>query len=121
MSVVIGETLIKSSSLQSLYRQMVLIRRAEERLQKLFADGDVPGFLHLSIGQEAVAVGISSVLGVADTVSSNHRGHGHAIAKGVSRPCFFAEITPFFELSIRILCQNVISVSYTHLTLPTKA
>ena len=92
MSVVIGETLIKPSSLQSLYRQMVLIRRAEERLQKLFADGDVPGFLHLSIGQEAVAVGISSVLGVADTVSSNHRGHGHAIAKGVSLPGFFAEI-----------------------------
>ena len=63
MSVVIGEMLIKSSSLQSLYRLMLLIRRAEERLQKLFADGDVPGFLHLSIGQEAVAVGISSVLG----------------------------------------------------------
>ena len=92
MSVVIGEMPIKSSSLQVLYRQMLLIRRAEERLQKLFADGDVPGFLHLSIGQEAVAVGISSVLGVADTVSSNHRGHGHALAKGVSLAGFFAEI-----------------------------
>lgn len=92
MSVVIGEMPIKSSSLQALYRQMLLIRRAEERLQKLFADGDVPGFLHLSIGQEAVAVGISSVLGVADTVSSNHRGHGHALAKGVSLSGFFAEI-----------------------------
>jgi TPP-dependent pyruvate/acetoin dehydrogenase alpha subunit len=92
VSVVIGEMLIKSSSLQLLYRQMLLIRRAEERLQKLFADGDVPGFLHLSIGQEAVAVGISSVLGVADTVSSNHRGHGHALAKGVALSGFFAEI-----------------------------
>ncbi|GHF65233.1 thiamine pyrophosphate-dependent dehydrogenase E1 component subunit alpha [Seohaeicola zhoushanensis] len=75
-----------------LYRRMLTIRRAEERLQKLFADGLVPGFLHLSIGQEAVPVGVSSALTEADTVSSNHRGHGHTLAKGVDLTGFFAEI-----------------------------
>lgn len=76
----------------ALYRRMLLIRRAEERLQKLFLDGRVPGFLHLSIGQEAIPVGVSSVLGDRDTVSSNHRGHGHTLAKGVDLTGFFAEI-----------------------------
>lgn len=78
--------------LAQLYRQMLLIRRAEERLQKLFADGLVPGFLHLSIGQEAVPVGVSRALTDRDTVSSNHRGHGHTLAKGVDLAGFFAEI-----------------------------
>lgn len=75
-----------------LYRMMLLIRRSEERLQKLFADGMIPGFLHLSIGQEAVPAGVSSALTEDDTVSSNHRGHGHTLAKGVDLNGFFAEI-----------------------------
>lgn len=83
---------MKLNDLAVLYRRMLLIRRAEERLQKLFADGQVPGFLHLSIGQEAVPVGVSSALTDADTVSSNHRGHGHTLAKGVDLNGFFAEI-----------------------------
>lgn len=78
--------------LTSLYQQMLRIRRAEERLQKLFQDGQVPGFLHLSIGQEAIPVGVSSALSDKDTVSSNHRGHGHTLAKGVALEGFFAEI-----------------------------
>lgn len=78
--------------LAALYRQMLVIRRAEERLQKLYADGLIPGFVHLSIGQEAVPVGVSAALGDADTVSSNHRGHGHTLAKGVDLGGFFAEI-----------------------------
>ncbi|TDK41185.1 thiamine pyrophosphate-dependent dehydrogenase E1 component subunit alpha [Antarcticimicrobium luteum] len=83
---------MKLTELADLYRRMLLIRRAEERLQKLFADGQVPGFLHLSIGQEAVPVGVSSALSDRDTVSSNHRGHGHTLAKGVDLTGFFAEI-----------------------------
>lgn len=75
-----------------LYKRMLVIRRAEERLQKLFADGEVPGFLHLSIGQEAVAVGVCACLEATDTIASNHRGHGHAIAKGVELVPFFAEV-----------------------------
>jgi pyruvate dehydrogenase E1 component alpha subunit len=78
--------------LLSLYGSMVLIRRAEERLAKLFADGEVPGFLHLSIGQEAVPVGVCAALQETDTVASTHRGHGHALAKGMALDGFFAEI-----------------------------
>lgn len=83
---------MKRDKLEELYRGMLLIRRAEERLQTLFAEGAVPGFLHLSIGQEAVPVGVSAALGDSDTVSSNHRGHGHTLAKGVALEGFFAEI-----------------------------
>lgn len=80
------------SELLTLYGCMVLIRRAEERLAKLFADGEVPGFLHLSTGQEAVPVGICAALEDADTIASTHRGHGHALAKGMALDGFFAEI-----------------------------
>ena len=83
---------MKLDELARLHRQMLVIRRAEERLQKLFLDGLVPGFLHLSIGQEAVPVGVSQALTDNDTVSSNHRGHGHTLAKGVDLNGFFAEI-----------------------------
>jgi pyruvate dehydrogenase E1 component alpha subunit len=83
---------LNPQDLLSLYETMVLIRRAEERLARLFADGEVPGFLHLSIGQEAVPAGICAVLRTADTVASTHRGHGHALAKGVDLRGFFAEI-----------------------------
>lgn len=83
---------MKTEDLARLYTQMLRIRRAEERLQKLFSDGLVPGFLHLSIGQEAVPVGVSNALTANDTVSSNHRGHGHTLAKGVDLDGFFAEL-----------------------------
>lgn len=79
-------------SLLELYAGMATIRRAEERLSKLFSEGEVPGFLHLSIGQEAVPVGVCAALQAGDTVASTHRGHGHALAKGVALDDFFAEI-----------------------------
>jgi len=88
----IRDEAMRRDRLEGLYRGMLTIRRAEERLQALFAEGAVPGFLHLSIGQEAVPVGVSSALKDSDTVSSNHRGHGHTLAKGVSLEGFFAEI-----------------------------
>ena len=73
------------TGLLDLYERMMLVRRAEERLGRLFADGEIPGFLHLSIGQEAVPVGLCAVLDAADTVASTHRGHGHSLAKGMPR------------------------------------
>ena len=73
-------------------KRLLTIRLAEERLQQLFADGEVPGFIHLSIGQEAISVGVMSALGPNDTIASTHRGHGHAIAKGMPLDGFFAEI-----------------------------
>lgn len=78
--------------LLALYRMMLMVRRSEERLMGLFADGDVPGFIHLGIGQEAVPVGVMSGLGPQDTIASTHRGHGHALAKGLSLEGFFAEL-----------------------------
>jgi acetoin:2,6-dichlorophenolindophenol oxidoreductase subunit alpha len=88
---VAGETL-EPDDLVGLHRSMLRIRRVEERLSALFADGEVPGFIHLSIGQEAIAAGVGWVLGPSDTVASTHRGHGHALAKGMALDGFFMEI-----------------------------
>lgn len=74
------------------YRTMRLIRSAELRLAELFAAGEVPGFIHLSIGQEAVATGVMAALEAVDTIASNHRGHGHCLARGVDLTGLFAEI-----------------------------
>ncbi|WP_132259020.1 thiamine pyrophosphate-dependent dehydrogenase E1 component subunit alpha [Paucimonas lemoignei] len=71
---------------------MCTIRAVELRLGRLFADGEVPGFIHLSVGQEAVATALGVVLRKDDTVASTHRGHGHALAKGVGLNDFFLEL-----------------------------
>lgn len=75
-----------------LHRRMVRIRRFEESSGKLVETGEIPGFLHLYVGQEAVAAGVGSVLTDADQVTSTHRGHGHAIAKGAELRPMFAEL-----------------------------
>ena len=64
------------------WRDMVTIRRFEERVQEEFSKGGIPGFVHLYAGQEASGVGICSHLGAGDRIASTHRGHGHSIAKG---------------------------------------
>ncbi len=87
-----GKTLPKADNAARLYRMVVTIRRTEEALAALLAEGMIPGFIHLSIGQEAAAAGVMSVLGQADTITSTHRGHGHAIAKGMRLDAFFAEL-----------------------------
>ena len=69
--------------LMPLYRTMVLIRTVETTLSRIFADGEVPGFIHLSIGQEACAAGVAAALGPHDTLATTHRGHGHVLAGGV--------------------------------------
>ena len=75
-----------------LYKSMLLIRRVEEALSRLFADSEVPGFIHLSVGQEAVAAGVASTLDAQDTLATTHRGHGHVLARGVEVTGFFKEI-----------------------------
>jgi 2-oxoisovalerate dehydrogenase E1 component len=74
------------------YRQMRRIREFESRTAVLYRDGDVPGFVHLSVGQEAVAVGVCSQLHTDDIITSTHRGHGHAMAKGLDMAAMFAEL-----------------------------
>lgn len=71
---------------------MVKIRRVEERLVDLFSQGKIPGFIHVGIGQEAVAVGVCSSLNVEDFILTTHRGHGQALAKGMDLKRFLAEI-----------------------------
>ena len=78
--------------LLALYRAMARIRAAEEHLIKLFADNEGPGFIHLSIGQEAVAAGVMASLEPRDTIATTHRGHGHVIARGIDLGLFFKEI-----------------------------
>ncbi|HEY3396225.1 MAG TPA: thiamine pyrophosphate-dependent dehydrogenase E1 component subunit alpha [Armatimonadota bacterium] len=68
----------------SLYRQMVMIRQFEERVKFLFLEGIMPGTIHQYQGQEAVAVGVCSALDPGDVITSTHRPHGHAIARGLS-------------------------------------
>lgn len=74
------------------YRVMRLIRTVENSLIKLFADGEVPGFIHLSIGQEASAAGVMAALDERDTFATTHRGHGHVIARGMDLDLFFMEL-----------------------------
>ncbi|MFH0797748.1 MAG: thiamine pyrophosphate-dependent dehydrogenase E1 component subunit alpha [Candidatus Omnitrophota bacterium] len=75
-----------------LFRQMLLIRRFEEKVKELYMQGKIKGMLHLCIGQEAVAVGVVSVLQVGEYIVSTHRGHGHFIAKGADIRLMMAEL-----------------------------
>lgn len=78
--------------LTALYRTVLRIRRVEECIRDLYAQGRLPGFLHLSIGQEAVAAGACLALRADDFVTSTHRGHGHYLAKGGSLRGLLAEL-----------------------------
>ena len=81
-----------AESLLNLYRSLVLIRRFEERASELRLAGFIPGFLHPSIGQEAVAVGVCAALGREDVITSTHRGHGHMLARGAEPRRMYAEL-----------------------------
>lgn len=78
--------------LQKLLYQMVLIRRFEEKAAEMYARGKIKGFLHLYIGQEAVAVGVFSRLGPQDYIYTHYREHGHAIARGMDVNGIMAEL-----------------------------
>ncbi len=75
-----------------MYRKMVEIRQFEEAAGTLYQSGQLPGFLHLYIGEEATAVGVCAHLKDDDYITSTHRGHGHLIAKGGKRSRMMAEL-----------------------------
>jgi acetoin:2,6-dichlorophenolindophenol oxidoreductase subunit alpha len=75
-----------------LYRQMLRIRLFEEQVNDLYTSAKMPGLAHLYIGEEAVAVGVCSVLRDDDYITSTHRGHGHCLAKGASVDRMLAEL-----------------------------
>jgi 2-oxoisovalerate dehydrogenase E1 component len=83
---------IGNERLLSLYRSMFLIRRCEEQLVKSHQRGLIHGACHTYIGQEAIAAGVCAHLRKDDAVFSTHRGHGHALAKGVSPEELIAEL-----------------------------
>lgn len=83
---------VPKDKLVSIYRMMVLIRTFEEKTIELFMNGRIPGFLHSSIGQEAIPAAISSLLHKDDYIVSTHRGHGDILAKGTSAKGMMAEL-----------------------------
>ena len=80
------ETLIRMLEL------MLKIRHFENRVKELFAAGEMPGFVHLYLGQEAIAAGVCATLNRDDYITSTHRGHGHIIAKGADMKYMMAEL-----------------------------
>ncbi|MCR4406178.1 MAG: thiamine pyrophosphate-dependent dehydrogenase E1 component subunit alpha [Anaerolineae bacterium] len=83
---------ITKDKLLWIYERMRLIREFEDRAAELFAAGQIPGFVHLYAGEEAIAVGVCAWLTDRDFITSTHRGHGHCIAKGVDVKAMMAEL-----------------------------
>ncbi|MGI6605200.1 MAG: pyruvate dehydrogenase (acetyl-transferring) E1 component subunit alpha [bacterium] len=78
--------------LVSMLRMMIRIRKFETRVAELYAQGKIPGFVHLYIGEEAVATGTCANLRTDDFITSTHRGHGHCLAKGGDMKRMMAEL-----------------------------
>ena len=83
---------LEVEQLLHMYQQMSKIREFEEKVNELYLSAIMPGLAHLSIGQEAVAVGVCEALEHEDYITSNHRGHGHCLAKGAAVDRMFAEL-----------------------------
>ena len=83
---------LSNEKLIEMYRTMKKIREFETKAAELFAEGIIPGFVHLYIGEEAVATGVCANLKDSDYITSTHRGHGHIIAKGGDLKYMFAEL-----------------------------
>jgi acetoin:2,6-dichlorophenolindophenol oxidoreductase subunit alpha len=86
------KTAIPADLLEEWYYRMLLIRRFEETINEKFLAGDIPGFVHLYIGEEATGVGVCSALRKTDYITSTHRGHGHTLAKGADVDRCMAEL-----------------------------
>jgi pyruvate dehydrogenase E1 component alpha subunit len=83
---------IDGAHAQQLYREMLRIRRFEERCVELYSAAKIRGFMHLYIGEEAVAVGVMGSLTADDAIVATYREHGHALARGISARSIMAEM-----------------------------
>ena len=83
---------MSQARLRDFYRDMLLIRHFEEKVEERFRAGELPGFLHVGIGQEAVAVGVCQAMSDGDVFASTHRAHGHALARGTHPNAVMAEL-----------------------------
>jgi len=88
----VPSTALSKEQLLALYESMYLIRRFEEMVIELFQAAELPGFLHVAIGQEAIAVGVSAALRDGDFIGSTHRAHGHVLARGSDPTAMMAEL-----------------------------
>jgi pyruvate dehydrogenase E1 component alpha subunit len=86
------EQALSPERLRDFLREMTLIRRVEEKVEERFRAGELPGFLHVAIGQEGVAVGVCRALDEGDVIASTHRAHAHALAKGMHPNELMAEL-----------------------------
>ncbi len=87
-----GGKRVSEEVLRGFFREMLLIRRFEEKVEERFRAGELPGFLHVAIGQEAIATGVCAALEREDVIASTHRAHGHTIAKGTPVERIMAEL-----------------------------
>lgn len=87
-----GKRRVSEEVLRGFFREMLLIRRFEEKVEERFRAGELPGFLHVAIGQEAAATGVCAALAREDVIASTHRAHGHTIAKGTPVEKIMAEL-----------------------------
>ena len=83
---------LSEERLRDFLREMLLIRRFEEKVEERFRAGELPGFLHVAIGQEAAEVGVCEAMEDGDVFSSTHRAHGHTLARGTSPNAVMAEL-----------------------------
>jgi acetoin:2,6-dichlorophenolindophenol oxidoreductase subunit alpha len=83
---------VSQEKLRGFYREMLLIRRFEEKVEECFRAGELSGFLHVAIGQEAVAVGVCQSMADGDVFASTHRAHAHALARGMHPNALMAEL-----------------------------
>src|SRR5947209_16992159 len=83
---------LSREDLRECFREMLLIRRFEEKVEERFRAGELPGFLHVAIGQEAVAVGVCQAMEDGDVFASTHRAHGHTLARGTHPNAVMAEL-----------------------------
>jgi pyruvate dehydrogenase E1 component alpha subunit len=83
---------LSADTAAAIHRTMVRIRVFESRVEELFKEGKLPGFVHTYLGQEAVAASVCALLESTDYITSTHRGHGHGIAKGMTTDVLMAEL-----------------------------
>ncbi|KGO15511.1 pyruvate dehydrogenase (acetyl-transferring) E1 component subunit alpha [Clostridium botulinum] len=83
---------LNENSIVEMYKTMLKIRKFEQVAMNIFAEGKIPGFVHLYIGEEAVATGVCANLKDSDYITSTHRGHGHILAKGGDLKFMMAEL-----------------------------
>jgi acetoin:2,6-dichlorophenolindophenol oxidoreductase subunit alpha len=83
---------VNDELLREFLREMLLIRRFEEKVEERFRAGELPGFLHVAIGQEGVAVGVCQAMEDGDVFASTHRAHGHTLARGTHPNAVMAEL-----------------------------